>query len=346
MKQFITCALTALTLGVILPLNVAADEAVNSIKIDNSGNVTLMSDQAEKDGITAVQLSLKVKADPDADISFEFNSENNVKVSEYRYHAESSCLNIYLSNSGSLFGDSDLLDIGAVSAKDTAGNSIAVKVDAVENSLKYVYQNILTEVAFNVETAPAETTTATQSTTTITTTTTTQITTTTTIQTTTTTTQPTTITTTTTTQPETTTTTTTTQPETAMTTTTTAITEAVTTETTNNHIASDEEFCDWAISDYQSKTGITAVKAEINENAEGQYEIALFDASENVLDTYVIDPNTGVGTNSANQEVNLPQTGNNLLTNLLIAFGALILMGLGFYTVKISGVIRHKKNEK
>ena len=328
MKQFIKCALIALTLGVILPLNVAAAEATNSIKIDNLGNVTLMSDQAEKDGITAIQLSLKVKADPDADISFEFNSENNVKVSEYRYHAESSCLNIYLSNSEPLFGGSDLLDIGAVSAKDTAGNSVDVKVDAVENSLKYVYQNTLTEVAFNVETAATETTTTELATTTTTTT------------------QSETTTTTTTTQPATTTTTTTTQPATTTTTTTTATTEAITIEPTNNHIASDEEFCDWAISDYQSKTGITAVKAEINENAEGQYEITLFDASENVLDTYVIDPNTGIGTNSANQEVNLPQTGNNLLTNLLIALGALMLMGLGFYTVKISGIIHRKENKK
>ncbi|MDE5565239.1 MAG: hypothetical protein K2I93_08780, partial [Oscillospiraceae bacterium] len=96
------------------------------------------------------------------------------------------------------------------------------------------------------------------------------------------------------------TTTTTTQPATPPTT-TTVTTETITIEPTNNHIASDEEFCDWAISDYQSKTGITAVKAEINENAEGQYEITLFDASENVLDTYVIDPNTGICTYSANQ---------------------------------------------
>lgn len=326
MKQFIKCALTALTLGVILPLNVAAAEATNSIKIDNSGNVTLMSDQAEKDGITAIQLSLKVEADPDADVSFEFNSENNIKVSEYRYHAESSCLNIYLSNSEPLFRDSDLLDIGAVSAKDTAGNSVDVKVDAVENSLKYVYQNILTEVAFNVETAAVETTT-------------TELTTTTTITQTTTTTK----------QSETTTTTitTTTQPATTTTTTTTQTEPTTATiEPTNNHIASDEEFCDWAISDYQSKTGITAVKAEINENTEGLYEITLFDASENVLDTYVIDPDTGIGTNSANEEVNLPQTGNNLLTNLLITLGALMLMGLGFYTVKLSGVIHRKENEK
>jgi len=125
-------------------------------------------------------------------------------------------------------------------------------------------------------------------------------------------------------------------PEETTTTTTTAIT----------HIAYDEELCKWAINDYQKKTGVLADKAEIDKNSKEQYNITLLDEAGNVLDTYVINPDTGIGVNSDNEEVNLPQTGNNSMMNILIALGAALLMGFGFYTVKISGVINRKKNEK
>ena len=56
-------------------------------------------------------------------------------------------------------------------------------------------------------------------------------------------------------------------------------------ETTVTHIASDEDLCDWAIVDYEDKTGITAAEAEIT----------LTDQDDEVLDVYIIDPNTGKG---------------------------------------------------
>ncbi|MDE6088165.1 MAG: LPXTG cell wall anchor domain-containing protein [Oscillospiraceae bacterium] len=134
--------------------------------------------------------------------------------------------------------------------------------------------------------------------------------------------------------------------------TTEEVTEVTTEETTEEttttiqHIASDEELCDWAINDYEDKTGVTPVNAEITEDPDGQYEITLTDQDDEVLDVYVIDPNTGIGTDSNHEEVNLPQTGNNSLTNMLIAFGSLMTTAFGFLAVKSSGVLRRKKNEK
>ena len=129
----------------------------------------------------------------------------------------------------------------------------------------------------------------------------------------------------------------------------TTTTEAIMdpTETTITNIVSDEELCNWAINDYKSKNkpkGI--VKAIINKSAGSQYEITLVDDSENLLDVYSIDPVTGIGTNSSDEEINLPQTGNNSLKNLLIAFGGLMAIAFGFLTVKSSGMIRRKKDEK
>lgn len=75
------------------------------------------------------------------------------------------------------------------------------------------------------------------------------------------------------------------------------------------------------------------------------YVIALLDESGDLLDTYVIDPTTGIGTDSANEDVDLPQTGNNSLNNVLIVLGAIMLIGMGLYTTKSSNVIRRKENE-
>ncbi|MDE7364786.1 MAG: LPXTG cell wall anchor domain-containing protein [Ruminococcus sp.] len=376
LKKVLMGAFTTLSIGIMLSLNTVSAKALSNIKIDESNNVQLIANYEDISEVTAVQLSLKVDSDVDADISFEFNSENSIKISEYRYNAKTNCLNIYMSDSKSLFKGDESLDIGTVSAIDAKGNAVDVKIDVVKDSLKYVYQNVLENDEFEVDiaTKPATTTTQTTTSTTKPTTTTTKATTTTTKATTTTTkattstTKPTTTTTkatTTTTKPTTTmTTTTTTNPTTTATTsTTTATTESTTTTTVtttekpvttvatttaanNGHVASDDEFCQWAINDYKNTTEITAANAELVENVDGMYEITLSDEEGKVLDTYTINPDTGVGTNSANEEVNLPQTGNNSMKNILIAVLALILTGFGLCVVKISGVIRREEYEK
>lgn len=125
----------------------------------------------------------------------------------------------------------------------------------------------------------------------------------------------------------------------------TTTSEPVTT-TTASHIASDDELCDWAVKDYQDKTGSTAVKAEITDISNGQYEITLTDENGKLLDVYTVDPITGVVTNSAEESVDLPQTGNNSLKTAAAVSAAFALMLLGMYAVAKSRILRRKENEQ
>ena len=200
------------------------------------------------------------------------------------------------------------------------------------------------------ETTTTTTTTTSEETTTTTTTTTTSEETTTTATTTTTPEETTTTTTTTTTSEETTTTTTTTTSEETTTTTTTTSEETTTTTTATSdaretaQIASDEELLEWAKNDYLSRKGIT-VSASVIEKSDGKLTVQLTDESGNPVDTYVIDTATGVGTDAASEEINLPQTGNLSLTNLLVFLGAFLLIGTGAAAVFASGALRRRKQD-
>ena len=122
----------------------------------------------------------------------------------------------------------------------------------------------------------------------------------------------------------------------------TTITTAATTSVTN---IADDDLCSWAINDYQKKAGIVPANAEITARSEGACEITLTDENGNVLDVYTIDPKTGTGTDSSNAEVNLPQTGNNSMTNWLLCVGAAMFMAFGFGAVKASGILKRKEDE-
>ena len=71
---------------------------------------------------------------------------------------------------------------------------------------------------------------------------------------------------------------------------------------------SEEELLRWVKIDYEKKLGV-AVYPEITAKSDTAYTFAVKDAGGNVLDTYTIDPETGIGTDSSGGEVNLPQTG-------------------------------------
>ncbi|MDE6036433.1 MAG: LPXTG cell wall anchor domain-containing protein, partial [Ruminococcus sp.] len=79
--------------------------------------------------------------------------------------------------------------------------------------------------------------------------------------------------------------------------------------------------------------------------ADGSYEISLTDEKNNILDVYVINPETGKGTDSAGNVVDLPQTGNNSPKNFLATVGAVFVTAIGLCAVKMSG-IRRKRDEK
>ena len=124
--------------------------------------------------------------------------------------------------------------------------------------------------------------------------------------------------------------------------TSTLTTTSSTTSVTN---IADEDLCSWAINDYQKKTGVTPANAEITARSEEACEITLTDESGNVLDVYTVDPKTGTGADSFNAEVNLPQTGNNSMTNWLLCVGAAMVLAFGFGAVKASGVLKRKEDE-
>lgn len=121
-------------------------------------------------------------------------------------------------------------------------------------------------------------------------------------------------------------------------------TTAVTTTTTNYKNITENDFIDWAKSDYQDKTGIIPANAVLVENSDGDYEITLTDETGNVLDVYTVDPATAIGTSQSGEEVNLPQTGIYSMRNWLIFFGGALMIGFGLFMIKNSGVIRIKRS--
>ncbi|MDE6677542.1 MAG: hypothetical protein K2K02_00725 [Ruminococcus sp.] len=68
------------------------------------------------------------------------------------------------------------------------------------------------------------------------------------------------------------------------------------------------------------------------------------DNSGNILDVYEIDEETGIGADLENDEVNLLQTGNNSLKNIIIAFGVSMMTVFGLISVKFSRIIRRKND--
>jgi LPXTG-motif cell wall-anchored protein len=102
------------------------------------------------------------------------------------------------------------------------------------------------------------------------------------------------------------------------------------------NVASNEELLNWAKVDYEKKSGV-AVYPEYVSQSDDAYVIAVKDKDGNVLDTYTINPKTGVGSNTASAEVNLPQTGMSGVHKALAGLAALMTL---------TGVALVKKSRK
>ena len=104
------------------------------------------------------------------------------------------------------------------------------------------------------------------------------------------------------------------------------IEDTVTTEstTTNYKNITQEDFKDWAMKDYATKTGNTPAKAVLLETADGNYVITLTDKDGEVLDVYTVNPETATGTNMANEVVSLPQTGYSDIYKVLVGLATLM----------------------
>ena len=104
------------------------------------------------------------------------------------------------------------------------------------------------------------------------------------------------------------------------------IEDTVTTEstTTNYKNITQEDFKDWAMKDYATKTGNAPAKAALLETADGNYAITLTDEDGEVLDVYTVNPETATGTNQANEVVSLPQTGCSDIYKVLVGLATLM----------------------
>lgn len=114
------------------------------------------------------------------------------------------------------------------------------------------------------------------------------------------------------------------------------IENTVTTEstTTNYKNITQEDFKDWAMKDYATKTGNTPAKAALLETADGNYAITLTDEDGEVLDVYTVNPETVTGTNMANEIVSLPQTGYSDIYKVFVGLATLMTVGGATIIVK------------
>lgn len=104
--------------------------------------------------------------------------------------------------------------------------------------------------------------------------------------------------------------------------------------TTNYKNITQEDFKDWAMKDYATKTGNTPAKAALLETADGNYAITLTDKDGEVLDVYTVNPETATGTNQANEVVSLPQTGCSDICKVLVGLAVLMTVGGATIIVK------------
>lgn len=92
------------------------------------------------------------------------------------------------------------------------------------------------------------------------------------------------------------------------------------------HKISENDLVKWSVNDYQDKTGVSA-NGKISGWSDEQYDVTLSNENGDVLDTYSVDPDTGIGTNSAGEAVDLPQTGMSGVHKAVAGLAALIALG-------------------
>lgn len=98
-----------------------------------------------------------------------------------------------------------------------------------------------------------------------------------------------------------------------------------------------------AVQDYILKPGKTPAKAESSDNGNGTVSITLTDENGEILDIYTVDSETGKGTDSNGDNVDLPQTGNNDLRTAAAVAAAAVLMVTGAFAA--GAALRRKEEE-
>ena len=98
-----------------------------------------------------------------------------------------------------------------------------------------------------------------------------------------------------------------------------------------------------ALNDYRLRTGVTAAESECKV-AGNKCIVEIRDEDGNILDVYTLDPETGVGTDSEGEAVDLPQTGNNSVNSILWVIAAIALICSGLFSIGISGLISRRRS--
>ena len=138
MKKYCAKILTMIVVLVLfLPMEVSAENG-EGLKVDGSGQITLVSSYASEEDISSMSFSLYVKAAASDKVEFRFN-ESNGKIREFRYDKESGKLRVYIAGTEALMKDgAQSLNIGSVQVLNGNGGAAAATVSVAAGSLMYV----------------------------------------------------------------------------------------------------------------------------------------------------------------------------------------------------------------
>ena len=103
----------------------------------------------------------------------------------------------------------------------------------------------------------------------------------------------------------------------------------------SEHKISENALVKWSVNYYQDKNSVSA-NGKITGWSDEQYDITLSDENGNTVDTYSVDPDTGIGTDSTGEKVDLPQTGMSDINKAVAGLAALMTLG-GLALVRRSG---------
>ena len=138
MKKYIASTMITIFLLAVLWLVRTKAEEAEGLRIDDKGQVTLVSSYAAEEGICSMSFGLYVDAAAGDRIGFRFN-ESNGRIREFRYDEENHKLNIYIAGTEALMknGGGPLV-IGSIEVLDGNGSAAAATVSVAAGSLNYV----------------------------------------------------------------------------------------------------------------------------------------------------------------------------------------------------------------
>lgn len=114
-------------------------EGGDGFRLDSSGQVTLDSGHAAREGVSSLRFTLTVDAGPGDAVAFEF-AGSNACILEYQYNENDNTMDIYLAGTKALFAEgTESLDIGRVVVQGGDGGQGSAMVGVEGDSLQYVY---------------------------------------------------------------------------------------------------------------------------------------------------------------------------------------------------------------